>query len=195
MTDAPSARYSEAVAECERHHHTSKTYSGLLVIPHVELIKALIDKHDAKTLLDYGAGKGNQYDGAHPECDGQTLESFWGVEVTKYDPAWPTFAAEPRGKFDVVICTHVLSTIPIADLPWMLRRVFGFARKAVYIAQGIGPTKKRVISRPDLHPALWSEEQWVDTIAPHVPADIAARLAFCRSTIAGGEVEILCVML
>ncbi|MDF3212152.1 hypothetical protein P3C35_30750, partial [Mesorhizobium sp. LMG15046] len=51
------------------------------------------------------------------------------------------FAAEPIGKFDLVICTHVLGSIPVLDLPWVLDRLYSLSNKALSIAQNTPPTK------------------------------------------------------
>ena len=39
-----------------------ETYPGVSMLPHTKRIKDLIDKTGARTVLDYGCGKGYQYD-------------------------------------------------------------------------------------------------------------------------------------
>lgn len=160
----PSAEYFRCLQESVRHHANSKTYSGRLLRPHAPFIKEVIDRHGCKSVLDYGAGKGQQYtwvshggDASIPK--GMTIEEYWGVSVTKYDPAWAPYSQEPTGRFDLVICTHVLGSIPVTDLDWVVGRIFGYARKAVYIAEKIGDVHKQVFSQPDLMPR-WSADQW-----------------------------------
>jgi len=162
----PSAAYEQALRECTKHHAQSKTFSGRLLRPHKKFLTALLQRHGAQSVLDYGAGKGEQYSWVDPE-DGKTLEQAWGVDVCKYDPAWPPYADEPQGVFDIVICTHVLGSIPKADLPFVIRRIMGFATKAVFIAEKIGPIKKNVLSNPKIFPHGWHAIDWIDAIAPH----------------------------
>lgn len=136
---------------------------------HAVAIKEVIDRFGCRTALDYGVGKGAQYewrcaDEGHAITKGMGIEEYWGVEVVKYDPAYPKFAEEPEGKFDLVICTHTLGAIPIADLGWVIDRLYGFAEKAIYIGERIGATKKKLFTDPKTHPINWKPERWVRAI-------------------------------
>ena len=77
----------------------------------------MIDTSGTRTLLDYGAGKGLQYQWQNMTLsDGRTvpgLKAFWGVDfITCYDPAYPPFIALPKSRFDGVISTDVLEHCP-----------------------------------------------------------------------------------
>jgi hypothetical protein len=156
----PSAAYDRALAESTKHHASSNTFSGKFLRPHKPFLMSLIDRLEIKSALDYGCGKGAQYTWVDQE-DGKTLEQAFGFEVSKYDPAWPPYAAEPVGPFDLVICTHVLGSIPTVDLDWVLARLYSLATKAVYISEKIGPVKKKVFSKPEEHPIGWTPKQWL----------------------------------
>lgn len=163
MTELSPA-YFAALEKSKEHHASSKTFSGKFLRPHAPFIKALIEQHGIRSILDYGCGKGSQYewvshggDASIPE--GMTLESYWGIEVTKYDPAYPPFAAEPQGQFDLVLCTHTLGSIPTADLPAIIDRLYGLARKSCYIAEKLGKVKKQLFTAAT-HPIGWTREQW-----------------------------------
>lgn len=164
MRHAPSSAHAAAVAEGARHHQNSKTYSGSLMRPHVPFLTGMISRLGVKSALDYGCGKGAQYEW-RPE-GGATIEELWGFEVRKYDPCYEPFAAEPEGSFDLVICTHTLSLVPRGDLDWVIGRLYGFARKAVFIAEKIGGRKKAEIGEPTGRAIGWCVEQWLDRIAP-----------------------------
>jgi hypothetical protein len=157
----PSQAYLDALEDSKAHHLRSKTFAGDLVLVHARNIKDLIDRNGCRTLLDYGCGKGKQYGEPQRKLGYKTLEEFWGVEVTKYDPAWGPFAADPVGKFDIVICTHTLGSIPQTDMGWVVDRLYGYARKALYVAEIIGPVKKRVFRRPEAMAIGWTPEQWL----------------------------------
>ena len=120
---APSSRYNELVAlyskmhlegETARNRPPEKVYPGDSLPIHALPIKVMIDATGTRTLLDYGAGKGLQYQWQNLTLsDGRTvpgLKSFWGVDsITCYDPAYPPFIALPKNRFDGVISTDVLA--------------------------------------------------------------------------------------
>lgn len=159
-----SSAYRDALADAKAHHLASKTYSGSLALPHAPYIKALIEKHDVKTVLDYGCGKGIQYSEPDPDI-GQTLDDYWGVKVAKYDPAWKPYAAEPKGTYDLVICTHVLGSIPLEDIEVVVDRLYALATKAVYIGELIGPVKKTVFRNPERLVGGLQPNEWVPILA------------------------------
>lgn len=169
MSIAPSSEYRRAVAEGARHHEESKTYSGSLLRPHKPFLSKMIERIDASSALDYGCGKGVQYEWVDP-ADGKTLEEAWGFPVAKYDPCWPPFAAEPEGEFDLVICTHTLALIPFSDLNWVTLRLFELARKGVFIAEKIGERKKREVADPERRAIGWGSQNWVGWIGGIAPA-------------------------
>lgn len=172
---SPSKAYQVALAQSIQHHQSSKTYSGSLMRPHAPAIKMVIDKLGCQSVLDYGAGKGSQYEWVMPES-GQTVEQYWGVPVTKYDPAWPPYATEPVGKYDLVICTHTLGAIPTEDLGWVVDRLYALAGKALYIAERIGHVRKKV-HEAHATSEMRSSIDWLNIIYPHRVEGIETVLA------------------
>jgi len=165
MKRTPSNAYKLALADSKHHHKISKTFSGSLMRPYAGIIKNIIDTHGCKTVLDYGCGKAVQYEWVSEKGDvipvGMTIEEHWGLSVTKYDPAYPKFSAEPQGKFDLVICTNTLCFIPIVDLPWVIDRLYSLASKALFISEQLGrPGKKLVFNNAAIFPRMWTEDQW-----------------------------------
>jgi hypothetical protein len=142
----PSPRYVELLDLYRRMHvegepasdiSADETFPGRSLYVHAASIKEMIDRTGARTLLDYGAGKGQQYARRDFDlADGRRVESlqgFWGVDsVTLYDPAYTPHSGLPEGPFDGVICTDVLEHCPEADVPWIIEELFGYARKFVY---------------------------------------------------------------
>ena len=164
----PSKEYLAAL-EASKEIHKGKQFTGKFLRPHAPFIKEIIDRLGCKTVLDYGCGKGQQYEWVIPST-GQTIEQFWGVSVTKYDPACKIFAKEPEGKFDLVICTQTLGTIPVADLPWVIDRLYGLANKALYVSERIGPPRK-VLGDNALRPSEWSAKEWEDALKRKNPVE------------------------
>lgn len=157
----PSVAYHAAL-EASKQVHKGKQFTGKFLRPHAPFIKEIIDRLGCKTVLDYGCGKGQQYEWVIPST-GQTIEQFWGVTVTKYDPAYPPFAKEPEGKFDLVICTQVLGAIPVSDIPWVVSRLYNLADKAIYVSERLGDARK-VLGDNALRPTEWTEREWQNAI-------------------------------
>ncbi len=160
----PSPRYFAALEATQEHHARSKTFDGRFLLRYRKEIKAIIDEFGIRTMLDYGCGKGRQWrDPINDE--GLMLADYFGVDVTKYDPAWPDFAAEPVGKFDIVVCTQVLGSIPIGDLPWAVNRLYSFAEKAVFVGENLGPVKKVIHDHMKAEmPHGWDHDQWAAAV-------------------------------
>lgn len=103
-----------------------KAFSGDQLPKYIPQIKQLIDKTGAKSVLDYGAGKGSHY--GKLELKDQTgktvarsLKEYWNVQsITLYDPSVPAYNELPGKKHDGLISTDVLEHIPRADAPWVV---------------------------------------------------------------------------
>ena len=170
----PSPAYHAAL-EASKQVHKGKQFTGKFLRPHAPFVKEIIDRLGCKTVLDYGCGKGQQYEWVIPST-GQTIEQFWGVTVTKYDPAYPPFAKEPEGKFDLVICTQVLGTIPMDDMPWVIEQVYRRATKAAYISERLGEARK-ILGDNSARPSGWKPEHWMTALSgePEIEVTLATR--------------------
>lgn len=155
-----SKAYYDAVEEGARHHAGSKTYSGSLLRPHKPFLSEMIARLGCSSVLDVGAGKGTQYDWIDP-ADGMTMEQAWGIDVWKFDPCWPPFAAEPEGQFDLVLCTHTISLIPRQDLPHFTDELYRFARKGLFVAEKIGDRKKGEVADAPGRSIGMTPEYWI----------------------------------
>jgi hypothetical protein len=161
MKTEPSKAYFEALKATQHLHATSKKFNGRFFLRYAPDVAPLIKAHECKTLLDYGCGKGVQW---KRQPDGTMLADQLGVEVAMYDPGWPPVAKEPQGRFDIVVCTQVMGSVPIVDLPWFIGRLYGFAEKAVYIGERIKPVRKQLHAHmaaqmPHEKPHEWWAEQ------------------------------------
>lgn len=181
----PSPAYFAAL-EDSRRIHKGKSFTGKFLRPHAPFIKEIIDRLGCKTVLDYGCGKGQQYEWVIPST-GQTIEQFWGVPVTKYDPAYPPFAKEPEGKFDLVICTQVLGAIPAGDRQWVIDRLHSLAAKALYVSERLGEARK-IIGNNELR-GDWDIADWARALRP--PRGIEVTLA-TRKIVDGAKITEHC---
>lgn len=181
----PSPRYVELVATYrdmhlngERHMGVpaAQTFDGRSLRPQVARIKRMIDATGAQTLLDYGSGKGQQYDPKPIEIPGEgrwdSVIDCWGVdEVTCFDPAYPPYSDFPTGKFDGVISTDVLEHCPEEDIGWIVNEMFAFASKFVFATIACYPAQKRLPNGDNAHctirPRLWWDEIFRAAAARH----------------------------
>jgi len=172
--DNPSGRYRELVALYRRMHEEGavadgvppdRTFDGRSLEPHIERIKALAEKHGARSILDYGAGKGRAYNGADlTRADGtavESLEALWGVDrIALYDPGYAPHAELPEGSFDGVICTDVLEHCPEQDIGWIVGELFDRAGKFVYAAVACYPARKHLPNGDNAHVTIRPPEWW-----------------------------------
>lgn len=170
----PSPRYRELMELYRRMHAEGEkflglapeaTYPGVSLMPHLGRIKQLIQETRAATLLDYGSGKGMQYEPqriALPgtgEWDG--ILEFWDVdEVRCYDPCYEPYSRLPEEKFDGVVCTDVLEHCPEEDMRWIVNEIFSFATRFVYAAVACYAAKSRLPNGENAHCTVRPPEWW-----------------------------------
>lgn len=170
----PSPRYRELNA-LYRSMHTEgekflgippeKTFPGQSLLPQGGRIKEMILRHGAKTLLDYGTGKGVQYQPMEITVEGvgrwSSMKAFWGInELYCYDPAYEPFNKLPDKKFDGVISTDVLEHCPEEDIPWILDEIFSYATRFVFANVACYPAKKRLPNGENAHCTIREPEWW-----------------------------------
>jgi len=153
-----------------------KTFPGSSLPAQAERIKRLVKKTGALTVLDYGSGKGKQYE-PHTirDASGATwpdVIEYWGVEeVVCYDPGYAPFNELPVGTFDGVICTDVLEHCPEEDVPWIIDEIFSYAKWFVFSNIACFPARKRLPTGENAHctirPQEWWEAQLKDAAARH----------------------------
>ena len=141
----PSEYYEESVRRGTEFQQQNKSWAGYDVVKYQKCIKDLVDRYHAKTLLDYGCGKGLQYkerlpyggSAGHglPLDQWQTFDQYLGVDVYCYDPCVAGFETlpPPGTKFDGVICTQVLNSIPDADMTWVRELLESYTDKFCFV--------------------------------------------------------------
>lgn len=178
---APSPRYL-ALIDLYRTMHTEgekflgippeHTFPGQSLLPQAERIKNLVVSTGARTILDYGSGKGKQYElrniSAGDGSSWQSIQAYWGVEsIQCYDPSFLAFSTLPDSRFDGVISTDVLEHCPEEDIPWILGELFSFAEKFVFANVACYPARKKLPTGENAHctirPASWWETMlWME---------------------------------
>jgi hypothetical protein len=162
-----SPYYLDSVAAGRRFQQENKSWAGYDGVKYQKKIKDLVDRYDARTILDYGCGKGQQYTeplpyGAEPGVElpqdqWQTFDQYLGVTVYCYDPCVEKFATPPPAdaKFDGVICTQVLNSIPDADMTWVRHTLERHAAKFCFI--GLNFQRAAKVKKVIYDPAYFRE--------------------------------------
>jgi len=133
-----SPYYLESVRQGTEFQQNNKSWAGYDVVKYQMKIKDLVNRYRATTILDYGCGKGMQYKEPLPyasEDNWQTFNEYLGVTVYKYDPCVPEHSMLPPvgTKFDGVICTQVLNSIPDDDMSWVRDLLENYATKFCFV--------------------------------------------------------------
>lgn len=150
--------------------NAQETYPGIHALRHARRIKELIDSTGAKSVLDYGAGKGFQYDLADVEIPGAGrwpgLLDYWDVEEMRcFDPCYEPFNKLPAEKFDGVISTDVLEHCTEEDIPWIVAEIFSFAKSFVFATVACYPAKTTLPNGENAHTTIRPQEWWTAIFA------------------------------
>jgi len=180
----PSKYYATSVELGQQFQQSNpKNWAGNDSKNYHNYIRFLMDRYDAKSVLDYGCGKGEQYSTLNSyvlhfappgvRTEPMTFQTRINAEsVYKYDPCVPEFDQEPVGqKFDAVICTQVLGSIPDDDIAWIKHKFMNYATKFVFIGLHSSPpkSKKRIYDTAYINynrTVEWYQEQFSDWSGP-----------------------------
>jgi len=145
-----------------------QVFAGQSLRDHIPRVKRLVEATGARSILDYGSGKGMLYAARDIEGLGRgpvpSVQAYWGVATIRcYDPGVPEFSAPPTGKYDGVVCTDVLEHIPEEDAVWFLGELFRFADRFVYANIASFPAAKTLPNGWNAHvtvrpPSWWAEK-------------------------------------
>lgn len=171
----PSPRYQELNTYYRQLHKegeknlnigAEKTFPGFSVLSQVERIRDLCEQFSAESLLDYGSGKGKQYNAPLVDVGGaekELLVDYWDVmSVHCYDPAYEPFTKLPEETFDGVISTDVLEHCPEEDVDWIIGEMFSFAKDFVLANVACYPAKKTLPNGENAHTTIQSPDWWVE---------------------------------
>ncbi len=172
----PSARYKELLSQYKQLHIEGEkslglapenTFPGQSLPPHAPSIKRLIDATGARTILDYGSGKGKQYQPRPLNIEGEDrqytgIQEYWGVDsITCYDPCYEPYSQLPTDKFDGVISTDVLEHCPEDDVEWIIDGLFSFSKLFVFGNIACYPAKKHLPNGENAHCTIKPGEWWI----------------------------------
>ena len=170
----PSPRYLELLALYRSMHlegekfvglPAAQTFPGKSLLLQARRIKALIAASSAANILDYGSGKGMQYQVMPLKFDEagefESMQDYWDVDfIHCYDPGYQPYSVLPAGQFDGVICTDVLEHCPEDDLPWIIAELFAYARRFVFVSVAVYFASKRLPNGENAHATVREAAWW-----------------------------------
>jgi len=196
--DNPSPEYRAMVAMYETLHRDGEqqagkspedTFPGKMLISHTPGIGDMIRRTGARSIIDYGAGKGLGYAQRDLQLKSgeviSSIQDYWGVdEVRCYDPGFEPFAELPREPRDGVISTDVLEHITEPDVPWVIDEMFSLARRFVYANIACFPAVKSLPNGQNAHCTVRPPQWWIGVV--HAIAmrhtDISYRIVLSTKT-------------
>ncbi len=163
-----SALYKEMHSPEKKDVKGTNVYPGRSLWPHIGFIKSLCDQYNVETILDYGAGKGQQYTDLWVKPMKRriyfSIEKYWSARVTCYDAGNPEFNVWPEGQFDAVISTDVLEHCPREDLSWIIGEMFEKAENFVFANIACYPAKALLPNGENAHATIEKPEWWRELI-------------------------------
>ena len=140
----PSEYYNTSIEQGKSYQLLKQGWGGNDSKKYALHIADLVAKYQAQTMLDYGSGRGDQYTvpvtWPTPEFNvftpEMTLDQRIGIEsYFMYDPCVPGIdqLPAPGSKFDCVICTQVVGSIPDSDMPWVAELLMSYSTKFCFI--------------------------------------------------------------
>jgi len=147
------------------HAEEEHNFPGNSLRPQLRHIVDLIQDTKAKTLLDYGCGKGLQY------SEWKHHEEF-GVMPELYDPAVPQFEKLPDGPFHGVYSTDVLEHIPKEQLPETLHNIYSRAERFVFLGICTRPANTILPNGDNAHCTVEPIGFWRTMVEKYAPKPV-----------------------
>lgn len=142
-------------------HEDEKRFPGESLRQHAPMIARLIELYNAKSLLDYGCGKGKQY-----SVEKIHTNYFKDIMPALFDPAVPTHDTLPEGVYDGVISTDVMEHIPDSALDEVFTSIYSKATKFVYLGICTVPARAILPNGENAHCTVHDITWWKDRIKP-----------------------------
>ena len=178
----PSEEYKELVGEYTNLHENGnekipahKMFNGISLIYYIpDLMDVILNKEKAKSILDYGCGKGKlysptEYNTLKLDKKGRrlndSLPNLWQLDYYDlYDPGYKEYSKLPKGKYDGVICTDVIEHIDENDCDWILDEIFSYGRKFVYLTIACYKALKTFDNGKNVHVNVQTPEYWKEKL-------------------------------
>lgn len=136
-------------------------FHGLSILQHAKTIKKLVVRTGAKTILDYGCGRGDAWGSGRKMYQDIAMKR---KNVTLYDPSFEQVGNLPPAgrKFDGVLCSDVLEHIPEEHIDEFISKLFGYANKFVWASVCCRLAKKTFPDGTNVHVTVRPYGWWLN---------------------------------
>jgi hypothetical protein len=142
----PNKCFSEEYIRLNTQLHLQNRRFGYNAAKRKKIIKELVTRYEAKTVLDYGSGKGS-------------LKEVMGEIVTNYDPAIPEFSKLPEPA-DLVVCLDVMEHIEPPYVDNVLDHIKALTLKAAYFIIVFHASKDILPDGTNAHVCIEGKRFW-----------------------------------
>jgi 2-polyprenyl-3-methyl-5-hydroxy-6-metoxy-1,4-benzoquinol methylase len=146
------------IAMYRKLHQNPTRFLGGSTAKHADDIADLVMETSAKTLLDFGCGKGGQY------ADHQVHKVWGGIMPVLYDPGVPSHMDLPCGVWDGVLCIDVLEHVPECAVLDVLDDVISRASRFVFANISTRVAGVRLPNGENAHCTVREHDWWVDRV-------------------------------
>lgn len=144
--------HSEKYLEELKKLHSKKTFGTAALLP--QEVKKIIEEKNIKSILDFGAGKGN--------TSSTIREIFPAIELFTYDPV--TFPISLPDKVEFIYSSDVLEHIEPYFIDKTLRDLADRATRYQYHLIACHPAKKSLSDGRNAHLIIESPDWWKNKI-------------------------------
>ena len=166
----PSDEYAELIDMYKiKHDQSEQMFNGRTLLKFTNIIKQFLILNNCKSVLDYGCGKAILYSDRFSEVTDEIdcpLPDYWELESYQlFDPAYEEHSKLPIHKKDAVICTDVLEHIAEEDLEWVIKEIFSYARKMVFLNVACFAAAKSLPDGRNAHISIFKPTDWLNLLA------------------------------
>jgi hypothetical protein len=139
---------------------------GVASVHVAPFVAKVIQRMDARSLSDYGAGK----------CRLQLALRKLGIEIDyrPYDPAYPEYGAPQPA--DLVTCIDVLEHVEPECLDAVLKELTRITVRLGFFTVHTGPAMKFLSDGRNAHLIQWPLNWWVDRLSQHFTVEYFTNL-------------------
>jgi len=142
----PNKCFTEEYINLNAKLHLQNRRFGYNAAKRKSIIKELVDRYEAASVLDYGSGKGS-------------LKEVMGEIVRNYDPAIPEFSSLPEPA-DLVVCLDVMEHIEPPFVDNVLNHIKALTLKAAYFIIVFHESKDILPDGTNAHVCIEGHKWW-----------------------------------